>query len=321
MKCGGCDSEVQNFKEEAYTCNTCKQAFHPKCVGSREEKFRKLSKEVKEKWRCIRCSNNTEGNNQQRSSSPLPDEGKQVTLLEFMSEIDKKLDLIRNENSVFRKEISDQLSGVTTALEFNSDAIRALTEKNEHLEKEVCSLKKTLSQALQENKDLKHKVENLTTEIIDLQQYSRRTNIELCEFPEVPNENLNEVGENILKKLEVENTCTITAIHRLPSRNPAKTKPIVIQFQSKTARDICLQAAKKKKLQASDIKPDFKATPVYFNEHLCRAIKSVYFEARKFKKNNNYKFCWVRDSKIYLRKNDDSNAIKVRSVSDLPNVP
>lgn len=237
-----------------------------------------------------------------------------------MTEVNKKLDAIKEENGSLRSELHADLTEVKNSLDFNSNTIEKLSSKNESLEKELVDLKSTLNKVLQENKMLKSKVDDLSLEVIELQQYSRRCNIEVSDIPEASDENIENLTNTLLKSLNVDETCKVITAHRVPVRNPKKIKPIIIQLQSKTARDICIKTAKAKKLLASDINPTFTKTPIYVSEHLCPAMKSLFFQVRKFKKEQDYKYCWVRDSKIFLRKSDESKAIKIQKSSDLINV-
>lgn len=324
MKCRSCDDNI-HFPEEVYKCCVCLEYFHPICIGSREEKFRKLSKEVKASWKCSKCVNasSTETSkglpNQQTANLSTPPV-KDILLETVLAEINNKLDKLQEENASLKSELFQQLNEVKCSLDFNSETMKDLTTKNANLEKEIQDLKMTLNATLEENKSLKNKVDDLTLEIVDLQQYSRRSNIEICELPETVDENPKQLVEKMLESLEVGNSCKIIAVHRVPTKNPKKKPPIIVQFQNKTERDVCLKAAKVKKLNASDFNSTFSSTPVFVNEHLCRAMKSLYFETRKFKKANNYKYCWIRDSKIYLREKDGSKAIKVRKITDIPTV-
>lgn len=54
--CIACDGAI-TCAEEAFKCKLCSQFFHPVCANVREEKFRKLPKDKKENWKCVKCLN------------------------------------------------------------------------------------------------------------------------------------------------------------------------------------------------------------------------------------------------------------------------
>lgn len=319
MKCGSCKEEL--FREDAILCSECSISYHPNCVNIREEKFRKLPPASKSTWKCPTCTQKRSTlllNKNQDQNKNLPNPEDKTSIAHFMSDINQKLDSIKEENKKQQSELQIQLQEVIKSLDFNSESVNELTQKNQTLSKEILDLKETLQSTIKENAVLKGRVDELTMEIVELQQYSRRTNVEISEVPEIDNENVEELTESIIKALDLQKSDIVTA-HRIPTRNPTRKKPIIVQFKTKAAKDACVKSAKIKKIKASQINTSFPDTSVYVNDHLCPAMKSLFFEARKFKKNNNYKFCWTRDAKIFLRKNESSKAIRIRKLSDIPN--
>lgn len=324
MNCGSCE-EVITFPNEVFTCSVCQVLYHPACVNCREEKFRNLSSSKKSSWKCSKCIINpsTSQQNSKAQDTPTPSDSDSsmvpASIEKCMNAINEKLESLQAENRELKSYLTTRLGDVIQSIDYNSNMIKELSTKNEKLEKEVNSLNLCLKSAMAENATLKSKVEDLTAEIVDLQQYSRRSNLEICEVPETLNENVEELTETILKALNVRDSCEILAAHRVPTRNASRTKPIIVQLQSKIAKEKCIKAARSAKLQAKDCNSEFPITPIFINEHLCPALKNIYFEARKFKRKFNYKYCWVRDSKIYLRLNEESKAIRINTLSDIPN--
>ena len=52
-------------------------------------------------------------------------------------------------------------------------------------------------------------------------------------------------------------------------------------------------------------------------DHLTPRMQELLFESKKFKDENNYKYCWVKNRYVYLRKTDTSTAVKLSSLEDL----
>lgn len=320
MKCVFCDGPVVNA-EEVFKCCKCKDIFHPACIGVREEKFRNLTTAKKQNWICPKCKVGTINPPAPSTKSPTIPACESVSQInsnpgeEGMVNILKKL--FEEKLDDLKKYIRDELADVKQSIEFNSNSIKDLTEKNTSLEKEIANLNSTLQTTIIENHQLKTQIEDLAFEIIDLQQYSRRANIEITEVPESTNENTIEIVNKIFNTLELTEVCNIQAAHRIPTRNPMKRKPIIVQLQSKSDRDRVIKQYKEKKLTAKDLNSELDAAPIFISEHLCPAMKKLYFEARQFKKKNNFKFCWVKDSKIFLRQNEQSKPLRIRKTSDL----
>ena len=58
-------------------------------------------------------------------------------------------------------------------------------------------------------------------------------------------------------------------------------------------------------------------TAVRVFEHLTPRLQGVLYEANKFKTQFHFKYCWAKNGAIYLRKSDESRAIRIKDVSDL----
>ena len=52
-------------------------------------------------------------------------------------------------------------------------------------------------------------------------------------------------------------------------------------------------------------------------DHLSPRMQTVLFEAKKFKEQHRYQYCWSKGSFVYLRKNTSSRAIRIKDLDDL----
>ena len=46
-------------------------------------------------------------------------------------------------------------------------------------------------------------------------------------------------------------------------------------------------------------------------------MQKVFSDAKKFKEQQQYKFCWTKGSVVYLRKNPESVAVKIKDAPAL----
>lgn len=56
---------------------------------------------------------------------------------------------------------------------------------------------------------------------------------------------------------------------------------------------------------------------IYINEMLCSANKKLLFDTKIFAKNNNFKYVWVRDGMIFIRKSDNQKYFVIKDFTDL----
>ena len=52
-------------------------------------------------------------------------------------------------------------------------------------------------------------------------------------------------------------------------------------------------------------------------EYLTPKIQKLLADAKKLKGQHNYGFCWTKNSRVYLRKTEDSRPILIKSQNDL----
>lgn len=283
--------------------------FHLECLGLSEEVEQNLTRSKKQKYVCSTCkqTNKSKKNDSELSSSTIAD-------------LTRLLEEIRSENTYFKKDMIVKLQDFQKSIEFNSDMVEKAIASNNKLHEELKEIKHQNAELLKENKSLKLEIIEMKNEIVDLKQYSRRLNIEISNLPEIQNESIENVIDTVMEKLEVNLKSDITAVHRVPTTKLGKIKPIILQFNTANKKNTFLQAAKVKRLNASDVNSNFEKMPIYINDHLCSELKKLLFECKKYKKENNYKYCWCKGGKIFLRYMDGTKVYRIKCLSDLNNV-
>ena len=113
----------------------------------------------------------------------------------------------------------------------------------------------------------------------------------------------------------------IDLAHRVPSRqqNVAPT-PIIYKF----VRRIAKASVMENRQSASQVNPsniglsaDSVLDRVRIFDHLTPKKQHLLFEAKRFKEQNQYRFCWAKNSTIYLCKNEGSRPIKITDIGSL----
>lgn len=224
------------------------------------------------------------------------------------STIKDLLKYVNDENTNLRKEV-EELKQSMSFMNETFEALRTTGDELEALKKEHATLK-------QEKVELEQSLANTQRELIELKQHSRLFNVEIKGIPQNENESLDNIVQKIGEKigLNVEPK-DIDVVHRVPTKDKKKTN-VIVKFATRAARDKFLQSARKKRLSADDIGFS-ETTPVYLNEHLCPEYKILLGQAIARKKENNWKFVWVSNSKILARKAENSTVIHIATRDDL----
>lgn len=110
----------------------------------------------------------------------------------------------------------------------------------------------------------------------------------------------------------------IDVVHRVPSKD--KNKPnVIIKFTTRSARDRFLSAARHVRLNTGTL--GFQtSSPVYINEHLCAENKRLLGKARQLRREKEWKFVWVAQGKVLMRKSEQSPVLHIACDADLDRV-
>lgn len=310
MQCKACSESVH--QEDLLHCTgTCKGNFHFTCCGLSDKSFRKYTADKKKKWICVKCSQpSSEVSNESTAAETIKPEANINLKLEIMN-------LIENQLDELKEFVSDKLDDFKQALDFNNAVIEDLKKTVINLEVVNKNLKSENKRITEENLLIKKEVKDLKLSVTELKQYSRRANLEISDIPESENEIINDILLKMGKLAECDIVNNVVTAHRVPRFVKDRTKSIIVQFKSKPIKDEIQKKLKERKMTTSEIDPSFPDVPIFFNEHLTPELKKVFYLSRNFKKVNNFKFCWVRDGKIYLRKNETSKIYRIQTDEDL----
>lgn len=191
-----------------------------------------------------------------------------------------------------------------------------------------------VNQLESERKDYKKYVQTLEDRIDSLEFNNRATSIELRNLPKQQSETkeaLQSYIKCIGKELSIDvESRDIKNIFRVNTKatstaKPAGTSPIIVEFSSNTTKDKIINSLKKyrknkKQLTTDIVKLPGPSTPIYISENLTAKMKRLYYLSREYARSNTYLYCWTSHGNIYLRKTENSPAIRVKSEDDLKHI-
>jgi hypothetical protein len=230
----------------------------------------------------------------------------------FMSQIGESISKsISKELSVLKEEIDS----VKSSMDF-------INQKFEDTMSEFRLIKAHVEDVKSQTGSLQNTVSLLNNKINILEQNARSCNVEIQCVPENRSENLNSIIMLIAKTVG----CNITEenfVHctRVAKNDKLNTRPrsIIVRLSSAKLRDSFLAAVitfnkqhKNDKLNSGHIGISGEKKPIFIMEHLSPSNKSLHAAARIKGKELGYKHVWVRNSKIFMRKTDDSAYILIK---------
>lgn len=246
----------------------------------------------------------------------IPLTGKALRAI-ISQEISGKLTNILSE----QKNLTDLVDSFQRTISFLSDRYDELKCDLDVKTEKISSLEKS-------NATLQEVVLNLTKRLNNTEQHARSNNLEIQCVPENKSENvidtLLDIGKVIKSKVK---DADVSHCTRIAKKDSESTRPrsILVKFNTPRLRDEFLAAT----LQFNKSNPQDrlntthlgasvdKAQPIYVAEHLSADNKSLHAAARARGKELGFKFVWVRNGRIFMKKSVDSDRIVIDSPDKL----
>ena len=162
---------------------------------------------------------------------------------------------------------------------------------------------------------------DLSSRINNLEQRTRINNVEIVGLPKptlmesdtsVTVGFLNDHVDLDLSADEIE------ALHEVPSKRKDGKRLVIVHFKSRYRRDNILSACKEKLRNFNKNLEEPKR--VYVNEHLSPTNKMLFALATKKKHELSYKFVWSKNGTVFMRKDTNTETIRITSVEDIEQV-
>jgi len=283
LVCSVCNEDV--FDNEDIKCSKCKMFFHFACAGFREVNFRKMSASNKMKWFCVNCK-------------------------DFNSESGAVVNQVKN-CSHSDKILSDL-----------KDSVNFLSEKFDDFKSQLSDIIKSINDVRLENKQLKEQNQKLINEmsvvnkkINFVEQKIFENHIEIVGVPEQENEDCCKIVEEM--SLALGEAVSVTSAYRYRSKVPNKIGKIVAVLSSYKNKKSLMEMSRKKKLKAKNVNANWNDEGIYINNYLTQANNNLFYKTRLFAKAHNYKYVWFRDSKLFLRKDENNKVILIEDENSL----
>lgn len=304
----------------------CATVYHRDCVGV------STKLQLTRPWTCTSCMAKKPRNNANstpvRAADFVEDTGNNTSITggsvydfeSFEAKLLQKLDgiissSIKSELKPLQKNLS-ALTELTQSVEF-------MSTKFDEIYKDFSCLRSETQTLRAENTKLQEQMKDMTVRMSRLEQQARENNIELQCVPEHPRENLISTVSQLSSVVSapVSKSDIISCI-RVAKSNPNSSRPraIIVKLSSSDLRDSLLASCWKynkensaNKLNSSDLGIAGEKQPIYVSEHLSPSNRALHAQARSFKKDNHFKFLWIRNGRILMKKDESSATLWVKS--------
>lgn len=287
--CGTCSSILSRTNPGISCQGSCRKEYHLRCVKL-PTAIAELPADSGLGWRCRNCKETADSGG-------------------VLHDMNNKIDLMLTDMSDIKRKQQD----FADSLKFYGDKIDDFNQQMEDLK----NLSKSIKGFEQELLSVRSECARLKNQIEYLNQQERANNIEICGMPEKRGENIIEIvktmGNVIGASISSDDIVAAHRVARFQKGGSPVPKNIVVKFSSVIRKREILAAAKGRRnpgLNGADVgfNQDVK---IFVNEHLSPYYKLLHKKAREFCKTAHYKYCWIKDMKIFIKKTDESRAVLV----------
>ena len=238
---------------------------------------------------------------------------------ESVSQIANNLEDIKQQQDEIKRDFLSFRTNTQASIRALESSQQQLTESQQFISNEFENCKATLKATEDRAKAAESEVIRLTAElksvhekvdkneksINDLEQYGRRSTLEISIIPVVEHEGLKLIITEIAKCMKLDRFCyqdQEDVAHRLKSK--LDIPPIIVLFQSRTKRNNFYdQCTLLKNIKLKDLDIGFQdSNPIFVNESLTLQNAVLYKKVREACKRNRFKFYWTVNGKILCKK-------------------
>ncbi|XP_060800797.1 uncharacterized protein LOC132903216 [Amyelois transitella] len=215
------------------------------------------------------------------------------------------------------KTIKSEMTELKNSIEWAHKSIGDFTAAFSAIEIRVSGVEKMVN----EIPTLQTDINRLKQELEERDQLARANNVEIRGIPLKKNENLFDIAQKVgeLSNFHFKKE-DISYIARIPTRVPNAEKPIIIAFNNRYIKeDLVASARKSDRLKINNL--GFSTMgQFYVNDHLTQKNKILLSRARAMAREKDFRYIWVKHSKIMARKSDTSPIFFIRSEGDLSKI-
>ncbi|KAF6204536.1 hypothetical protein GE061_002878 [Apolygus lucorum] len=310
MDCAICQRDLHSPRKTV-SCSICRRSFHPVCTRIKSvENYKKMKSDLKLKWKCDKCigkavdtegSGGEDGDLDGVSQVGGDDAGKIGSVI---LEMNKKL---------------DKLSSLSTDMRDLKHSVAHMSEIFDTFVKDMDLMRKQIDTLNKENCELKTIVGDMQLKVDSIEQKSRDGNIEFNGVPESPNENCLDIVKKMSTRLGVD--CGFSMAFRVGTIRKDKPRKILAMLDSRESRDNLIHAAKSdRSLTAKLICDQWPEERIYVNENLTSFRALLLRRTKEKAREKGFKFVWIKNSVIHVRKIEGAPMVVVRCPQDLDRI-
>ncbi|CAG4971501.1 unnamed protein product [Colias eurytheme] len=231
--------------------------------------------------------------------------------------------------SCISKELHEIREQLTVLKEFKN-SLDFMSADYDKIKGDLINHQEILLGLKKENSLLQNNLNDLSMRINLLEQHARENNVELNGLPENKSENLISVMKQLCAvisyPIQESDIITCTRVRKLDDTNK-RPRSVIYKLRSTHIRDGIIAAVSKfnkssqnNRINSSHLGYGGALSPLYISEHLSPFYKSLHAKTRNVAKEKGIRFVWVRNGRIFTRKDEFSQSVQIKNFECLAKI-
>lgn len=285
-------------------CSECGHGYHfGNCAGTDEKTYKAKN------WKCSTCRKPKVRYTQNPQKGKKDQEPDVATLL---TEINVKLTSLATitEKVDTLMIMKETIVNIEKSVQHMSDQYDEVLKHIKEQDNEIAEIKSRLENVERNNGG--PDVQQLRISVNNLEQYSRRQNLEIHGLPRKEHENLLHTVNELAAKLELPELAEsdVEGMHRLPARAD-KIPVVLIRFNSRATKEKWIKKNSSLRERQSSIR---------LFDNLTAANKKLLWLTKAEAQEKDYQFTWQKDGSVFVRRRQGDRAIKIENEDDLQKI-
>ena len=261
------------------------------------------------------------------STAELKLQGSQTLVTEGSLREILQQEMTKALKSTLEKLVKTEFSNIHNKIDTFRESLEFMNIKFEEMKAGFEEKTIIINDLKRDNELLKSTVHDLSVRLNTVELHMRDSNIEINGVPEHRSENLVntvlQLSKTVESPLSESDIQYATRVAKM-SNDTGRPRPVIVKLRSARHRDTVLAATAKfnkkhadGKLSSQHLGIGGPRQPIFVSEHLTPANKSLHAAARKKAKEMAYKFVWVRNGRIFVRKEAEFQSILIKNLDSL----
>jgi regulator of replication initiation timing len=207
-----------------------------------------------------------------------------------------------------------------------NESLSKIMNEQKKLSDRIESVEKEQNNIIKENDKLYSELDYFRAKLNHIEQNARSNSFVIDGISETYAERVADVGDGEATSREdciasvrsaIKESCNIevsptdiVSAYRLKTRRSNAPRPILVTFHSTSLRQKIIKSRRPKQTLV------YQHKSIYFNDHLTEMNNELLHKAKTFVKNHDAYAAWVRDGAVFVKWEQDSKPVRIRSYGD-----